>query len=410
MVVEDEAIVALDIQKRLVAFGYRVVARVTTAEDALRKARETEPDLILMDIKIRGGLDGIETAAAIRSRQDIPIIYLTAFADEPTLARARLTEAYGYLLKPIEDRALRSAIEIALSKHRAERKLRESEERYALIARATNDGIWDWDLTTDTIYYSPRLKALLGLPEAYQLPTPRDLIDRIHPDDSARLDQAIADHLLGMTAFLNGEYRIRHQDGTYHWMMCRGLAIFDAQHKPYRFAGSLSDVTEEKINIENEKQRRKEAELLRQLTFAISSSLNLREVLDHILTGLAKAVPFDSAVITLIEDNYLKIVAQGGALRHTRHIEEKIGKSDGLFSLLESSLVPVVLGDAQTHPKYEQWSADGKDPIHGWMGIPLIAYERPIGYLMLNNQDRDIYNADHARLAQAFANQAAVAI
>jgi signal transduction histidine kinase len=175
-------------------------------------------------------------------------------------------------------------------------------------------------------------------------------------------------------------------------------------------AAQISLVVNSILSVENEKQRRKEAELLHQATFTVTSSLDLQEVLEHILTGLEQAVPFDSAAISLIEGDFLKIVALGGSLRHTRQIGEKIGKNEGLFSLLETSRSPVILEDAQMHPKYEQWSDEGKDPIHGWMGIPLIAYDRSIGFLLLNNRERNVYTTDHARLAQAFANQAAVAI
>ncbi len=164
------------------------------------------------------------------------------------------------------------------------------------------------------------------------------------------------------------------------------------------------------LSIENEKQRRKEAELLQQATFAITSSLNLQEVLNYILVGMEQAVPYDSAAISLIEGDYLKIAALGGSSRHTHQIGEIIAKSTGLFLLLESSRSPVVLGDAQMHPNYDLWSEDGKDLIHGWMGVPLIAYDRPIGFLTLNSQEQDIYTAAHARLAQSFANQAALAI
>jgi PAS domain S-box-containing protein len=410
MLVEDEMTVAMDVQQRLETMGYRVVSYVTSTEEALRNAQQLSPDLILMDMKIRSGMDGIETAAKIRELQDIPVIYITAYADEPTLVRARFTEGFGYLIKPFDDRDLQSAIEIALYKHRMERKLREIEERYALVGHAANDGIWDWDLVSDEVYYSPRWKTILGLPEDQKISSPQDWLDRTHPEDIDRLKLAINDYLHGIAPSLDCEYRIMHEDGSYRWMLCRGLALFDTQNKPYRMAGSLSDITGQKKSFDDEKQRRMEAGLLLQATFAITSSLNLKEVLDHIMIGLEEAVPFDSAAISLIEEDYLKIAALGGSLRHTRQVGAKIGKSEGLFSLLESSPSPVVLGDAQKHPKYEQWSEGGKDPIHGWMGVPLIAHDRPIGFLMLNSQARDVYTSAHIRLAQAFANQAAVAI
>jgi signal transduction histidine kinase len=164
------------------------------------------------------------------------------------------------------------------------------------------------------------------------------------------------------------------------------------------------------LSFEKEKQRRKEAELLQQITFSITSSLDLKEVLDHILTGLEQTVPFNGAVITLIEDDYLRIAASRGSSRYLNQVGKKIGKSDGLFSLLESSHSAVILKDAQAHPKYEHRQEKEEKNLHGWMGIPLIAHNHPIGYLELNSQTRDVYTADHARLAQTFANQTAVAI
>ena len=164
------------------------------------------------------------------------------------------------------------------------------------------------------------------------------------------------------------------------------------------------------LSIEQEKKHRQEAELLQQATITIASSLNLQEVLNQILTSLKKVVPFDSAAICLIEDEYLRIAAQGGSAWHFREVGDRIEKSAGLFPLLETAHSPVYLADAQQHPNYQQWSADGKTLIHGWMGVPLIAYDRTIGYLLLNNQEIDVYTPDHARLAQAFVNQAALAI
>ena len=243
MLVEDENIIAMDIQQRLEILGYQVVAHVTSGEDAICTAAETKPDLILMDIKIHGPMDGIDAAAKIRVTQDIPVIYLTAFADESTLKRARLTEAFGYLLKPFEDRELHSAIEIALYKHVMEKKLRASEERYVLATQATNDGIWDWDLTTNEIFYTSRWQNMLGLEAEDCYASPDEWLSRVNPEDQERLNEAIDAHLQGLTPTLECEYRIMHQDGGYRWMLCRGLALFDAQLKPYRMAGSQSDIT-----------------------------------------------------------------------------------------------------------------------------------------------------------------------
>ncbi|MFQ6108422.1 MAG: response regulator [Candidatus Aminicenantales bacterium] len=134
LVVEDEHLVAQDIQYMLEGLGYEVIAAVSSGEEALEKTAEALPDLILMDIVLKGGMDGITAAHKIWEDFKIPFIYVTAFADENTLARAKVTRPFGYLHKPFEERELQSAIEIALYKAEMEKGLRESEEKCRLEA------------------------------------------------------------------------------------------------------------------------------------------------------------------------------------------------------------------------------------------------------------------------------------
>ncbi len=134
LIVEDEIIVALDIQSSLQRTGYHNIRIASDGEQALAMVEEEAPDLILMDILLKGAgadsADGVSIAVKIKERRDIPIIYITAYADDTTLQRAKLTQPYGYILKPFEERELRTTIEMALYKHRMENELRRSEERY----------------------------------------------------------------------------------------------------------------------------------------------------------------------------------------------------------------------------------------------------------------------------------------
>ncbi|HEY3500933.1 MAG TPA: response regulator [Polyangiaceae bacterium] len=136
LVVEDERIVANDIAESLRKMGYDVVGTAASAEECLRQAAEHHPDLVLMDVRIEGDLDGIETAKRLRTRYGMPIIYLTAYADEETVARACETEPHGYILKPFRTGELRSMIEVALSKHQVE----SLRKRTALAERLTSLG------------------------------------------------------------------------------------------------------------------------------------------------------------------------------------------------------------------------------------------------------------------------------
>ncbi len=127
LVVEDESIIAKDIQNMLKNLGYEVPAIAFTAEEAIEKAAETRPDLVLMDIRLRGDMDGIKAAEQIRSQLDVPVVYLTAYADADTLERAKLTEPFGYIVKPFEERDLHTTVEVALYRHELESKLKEKE-------------------------------------------------------------------------------------------------------------------------------------------------------------------------------------------------------------------------------------------------------------------------------------------
>ena len=122
MIVEDEWITADDIRMSLQSLGYTVTSMSSSGEEAIQNAEKDRPDLVLMDIKLKGEMDGIEAAGQIRSSYNIPIIYLTAYADEKILERARITEPFGYIVKPFVNEDLKIAIEIALYKHRVEKE------------------------------------------------------------------------------------------------------------------------------------------------------------------------------------------------------------------------------------------------------------------------------------------------
>ena len=135
LVVEDEAIVTMEIEERLAAMGYKVAGIVSSGEQALNLAREQRPDLVLMDIRLDGDMDGISATEEIRKQFQVPVIFLTAYSEDSTLERAKRAEPYGYLLKPFDDRELRSTIEIALYKHRTEEELRRMNRLYDVLSQ-----------------------------------------------------------------------------------------------------------------------------------------------------------------------------------------------------------------------------------------------------------------------------------
>ena len=139
LVVEDEALIAASLVQTLISLGYTVPEPVATGEGAIRAVKTKKPDLVLMDIKLAGSMDGIEAAEKIRAIAEIPIVYLTAYTDDKRLEKARLTEPYGYIVKPSHSRELNATIEMALYKHALDRKLKESEEKYRTLLENVPD-------------------------------------------------------------------------------------------------------------------------------------------------------------------------------------------------------------------------------------------------------------------------------
>ncbi|MBD2647228.1 hybrid sensor histidine kinase/response regulator [Nostoc foliaceum] len=162
LVVEDEAIVAKDLQHRLIKFGYTVSAIASSGEEAINKAVEICPDIVLMDIKLKGSMDGIEAAQEIYKRLDIPVIYLTAYADEKTLERAKITEPFGYILKHFKEKELQINIEITLTKHGLERQLKVNQKWLDALLRSIGDGVIASDLKELVIFMNPVAENLTG--------------------------------------------------------------------------------------------------------------------------------------------------------------------------------------------------------------------------------------------------------
>lgn len=167
LVVEDESIVSKDIQHSLKKLGYNVVGAASTGEKALELARTEHPDIVLMDIMLKGDMNGIETAEIIRHELSVPVVFLTAYADESTLSKAKVTEPYGYIIKPFKEIDLHTSIEMAIYKHSKEQEIiKERDFLYSIVENkeGSNDFIFVKSnsklvkLKTEDIYYIEALK------------------------------------------------------------------------------------------------------------------------------------------------------------------------------------------------------------------------------------------------------------
>ena len=151
------------------------------------------------------------------------------------------------MTKPIDFPVVFARIHTQLSRKKAEEALRDSEERYALAMRGANDGLWDWNLRTNDMYFSPRWKEMLGCQESDIEDSVEEWFARVHPEDRERLETTLAVHLQGQTEHFEHEHRMLHQNGTYRWVLSRGLAVRDHTGNVTRMAGSQTDITERKV-------------------------------------------------------------------------------------------------------------------------------------------------------------------
>ena len=249
LVVDDNEMNRDILSRRLRKHGYDVVTAVDGA-DALAMVDAQEFALVLLDIEMPG-LSGLEVLKMLRERRStiqLPIIMVTARQESADIVNALNCGANDYLAKPVDLAIAVARIQTQLARKQAEAALQESEERYALAAKGANDGLWDWNLRTNEIYFSARWKQMLGLSDETPTCNPDDWFGRVHPEDTDRLMADVAAHLDGLTPQLESQHRVLHSDGGYRWMLSRGVAVRNLDGKAYRMAGSQTDITEGKVS------------------------------------------------------------------------------------------------------------------------------------------------------------------
>ena len=195
-------------------------------------------------------MSGLEVLTTLRqeySATELPIIMVTARHESQDVVEALGLGANDYVTKPVDLPIALARIQTQLSRQQAEAALKESEERYALAARGANDGLWDWDIQADTVYFSARWKRMLGSDESGISSRPEEWFRRVHPEDIDRVMAEIAAHFDNVTPQFENQHRMLHSDGSYRWMLSRGVAVRDSEGKAYRVAGSLTDITEGKV-------------------------------------------------------------------------------------------------------------------------------------------------------------------
>ena len=248
LVVDDHEANRDALSRRLRQRGYLVSMAVNGA-DALHAIEQGAFDLVLLDVEMPD-ISGLEVLAKIRARHShsqLPVIMVTARASGEDVVEALKLGANDYVTKPIDFPVAVARIDTHLAHKWAVADLRDSEERYALAVQGANDGLWDWNLITGEVYWSPRWRSILGLNDEEVGKSADEWLLRVHPEDIEGVRGALTNYLAGAGGHFESEHRVRHRDETYRWVRCRGAAVRTEAGVASRLAGSLTDITEAKL-------------------------------------------------------------------------------------------------------------------------------------------------------------------
>ena len=380
-------------------------------------------DCVLLDYRLPDG-DGLGLVQKVRGAGlKIPLVVLTGQGDEQIAVELMKAGSSDYLPKSkLSPETLSRSVLNAVRIYRAEKetalaqvRLLESEERYRLVLEGSNDGIWDWDLITHKIYCNDRLYEIIGL-SAEAVEVNYDLVFQLlHPDDRVRISQAVAAHL-EEDVELEAEFRLLHTSGEYRYCIARGKAWRDAQGRPFRMSGVVSDITERKRAEES-------LRCLAEASALLSASLDYKKTLESFAQLL---VPFlgDGCVIDVVEDGFVRRM---GVAHVDPQYQEQVQQMYPCNPTDQTGECPVMrvirtgiaelvpdtddeaLGSVTSYPEYLQ-VADEMG-VKSYLIVPLLVRGRTLGAISLvSTQQSRRYGAADLVLAEELARRAALSI
>lgn len=319
MLVEDERVVAFDLRNQLQALGYRVGAMVGSGEEAVQRVAEVAPDLVLMDIHLEGAMDGVQAATEIQARHQIPVIYLTAFAEDDTLHRALASRPFGYLVKPWDVRELHASIQMALARREIEVAVEKSELRFKLALDAASLGVFEWLPQANRLHGDGHLGALFG-----DLQVPLDeswesFLARVDADDRAHVVATLLDALACGEA-VHIEFRTDSTNMEPHFLEAN-VKAYPSSSTERRIVGVLQDVTE----------RHKSEESLRQSSAVFHTAAEA-----IVIANAQRRIAAVNAAFTRIT-GYSEAEVQGFEIDVLLRVQRGTLDSEGFFAELAAS-------------------------------------------------------------------------
>jgi PAS domain S-box-containing protein len=413
LIVEDEIITALDIQEHLENMGYTIPSIVHSGPEAVDAAIETRPDLVLMDIGLKGKMDGVETAQRIRNRLDVPVVFLTAYADEQTLQRAKVAEPAGYILKPFDEKELRSTIEVALYRHQIDRKTRESETRYRIASELISDFAFSFRVEPDGDLFSEWITDSFTRATGF---TPQETGSRgwlglVHAQDRDRMTERLQSVLQGKPD--TGELRIVTKSGDVQYVRVHIHPIWDeTEGRVRRIYGAVQDITERRMTEEILRHRNRELALINQVGQELASTLDLDQVLINTLEEVRRMLGVTACSIWLVDSETEEVVCRQAIGAHGELVLNwRLQPGEGIAGWVAQNAESVIVSDTRTDRRHFK-NVDRRTGVElrSILTLPLRIKDSVIGVLqVMDTQAYRFREADQA-LMQALAAPAAIAI
>jgi len=389
LVVEDESVVSKDIQESLKSLGYKVCGTAFAGEEAIAKAESLQPDLVLMDIVLKGDIDGVEAAETIRSRLHIPVIYLTAYSDEHTLNRAKVTEPSGYILKPFDERELHTTIEVAMYRHTMQKRLRESERWFGTTLRSIGDAVIATNTKGRVTFMNPVAELLTGWNQAEAMGRDLGEVFSVRDQDGCILLKNPVSRVLEDGAVV--EFRnnlLIGREGTKRIVDDSAAPIVDDNGDIIGAVLVFRDVTE---RMKSEEKKTKMASLLMAIRNMNESLLRLKsepELFQQICESLATVAGFKLVTISLVDRTSFETrpVAHAGTeegfLPMCNFTWDELAEGRGPIGIAITTGSPCVVNDTATDPCYALWKTEAlKRGFKSTIALPLANNTEVMGSL-----------------------------
>jgi PAS domain S-box-containing protein len=413
IVVEDEGVVATTIQDILEGFGYVVPAIVCSGEEAIQKVIETQPDLVLMDIRLEGSIDGVEAAERIRADFNIPVVYLTAYMDDSTVQRAMITEPFAFILKPFEPKELHIAVELTLYKHKIEMKLKESEQLLSTILENIGDAVVSIDSSGCITFMNTMAEKLTRCRQKDVISEKLTKVLHAMSGQKQPINRSSVASMLENRSVIDfANYtRLTTKDGTEIFVESSLAPIKDAKGHITGAVLVIRDITERKQAEEALRARVYQQALVARLGQHALAGTELAALMDEAVTVVAQSLEVEYSMVLELPPDGDTFLLRAGVGWKEGLVGDVMGDvkadSEAGYALLSSE--PLIMEDLRKATRFSGPRLLYDHGVVSGLSVIIPSPNRPFGVLGIYTTKRRAFTMDDIHFLQSVANILATA-